>query len=352
MLLKRIEGKSLPEALDRVKKECGDDALVVETRATRGGYLVVAARRESAPAAAAGAHPTGRTATAMPRDQAGRTPAVALSKWTRGFRELAEKATDFGISAPILTAVERALLGTRVELARAGDPALGGIAQRILAGLIRTTDIVEPELPLTDEAAAPRTLAVVGPTGVGKTTTLAKLAARARARGERVAIVTLDTYRVAAVEQLRAFADLLDVPFTVAFTASDLRRAVHEHSGFDRIYVDTTGKSPRDESAVPHLRGHLRAGECATLLCLAAGTNRRDCDLVLDTFEPLDVRAVTLTKWDETLVPGAALSAVVERGLPLSHLCIGQEVPADIVEAAPDALAAAALDIEHAEAGR
>lgn len=325
MLLKRIEGKSLPEALERVRSECGDDALVVETRATRSGYLVVAARRE---------------VEARPRDQAGRVGAI--SKWTQGFRGLAERATDFGVSHVVLGAVERALLGTRIELSRPGDPALANVATRVLAGLIRTTTALED---LTTEC---RTLALVGPTGVGKTTTLAKLAARARGRGERVAIVTLDTYRVAAVEQLRAFADLLAVPFTVAFTASDLRRAVAQHAECDRIFVDTTGKSPRDSAALPLLEGYLRAGECSTALCLAAGTNRRDSDVVLGAYDALGVDAVCLTKWDETVVPGESLSAVIERGLPLSHLGIGQEVPADIVDADARAIAAAALDTEAA----
>jgi flagellar biosynthesis protein FlhF len=206
---------------------------------------------------------------------------------------------------------------------------------------VRTTTTVEDR-----EHEGSRILAMVGPTGVGKTTTLAKLAARARSRGERIAIITIDTYRVAAVEQLRAFADLMAVPFTVAFTASDLRRAIRANADCDRIYVDTTGKSPRDAAAMPLLEGNLRAGECSAILCLAAGTHRRDSDIVLDAFEPLGIHAVCLTKWDETSMPGESVSAVIERGLPLSHLCIGQEVPADIVQAEAAAIAAAAFDTE------
>lgn len=325
MLLKRFEARTLPDALARVRAECGEDALLVETRATRGGYLVVAARPGTPP----------------PRpDQAG--TASALSKWTRGFQPLADKATDFGLSATVLRAVEKALLGTRVDLSQPGDPALPALASRVLGGLLRT------ESRLEQADATFRTLAVVGPTGVGKTTTLAKLAARAKDRGERVAIVTLDTYRMAAVEQLRAFADLLAVPFEVAFTATDLRRTLQQHAGCDRVFVDTTGRSPRDHDAMPLLEGNLRAGHCATLLCLAAGTRARDCAVVLDGFEPLGIDAVCLTKWDETVAPGEAVSAVAERGLALSHICVGQEVPADVVPAAGSAIADAAFDRETA----
>ncbi|MFO1076181.1 MAG: hypothetical protein U1E73_00480 [Planctomycetota bacterium] len=333
MLLKRIEGKTLPEALARVRTECGDDALVVETRQARSGYVVVAMKRE----------------TALPRDQAGRPAAptaATLSKWTRGFRPLAEKAIDFGLSDALLGAVERALLGTRVDLSRPGDPALPAIATRVLGGLVRTTAAIDG--PAGD---GPRVLALVGPTGVGKTTTLAKLAARAKSRGERIAIVTIDTFRVAAVEQLRAFAEMLDVPFTVAFTPSDLRRAVHQHRDCDRILVDTTGRSPHDTDALPQLEATLQAAAAGAVLCLAAGTRARDAAIVLDAFDRLPIEGVCVTKWDETVVPGEAVAAVAERGLPLSHLCIGQDVPADIVGADGAAIAAAAFDLEAVEAG-
>lgn len=327
MLLKRYEAKTLPQALERVHAECGADALVVETRPTRSGFVVVAAKPEP---------------LAERADQTGNRP--LLSKWTRGFHPLAEKAADFGVSTTVLRAVEKALLGTRVDLSRPGDPALPALASRVLQALVHTTTAVEANVD-----PAFRRIALVGPTGVGKTTTLAKLAARARSRGERVAIVTLDTYRVAAVEQLRAYADLLDVPFAVAFTATDLRRLLAEHAACDRVFVDTTGRSPRDVDAMPLLEGNLRAGGCASVLCLAAGTRTRDCHVVLDAYEPLDIAAVCLTKWDETTAPGEALSAVVERGLPVSHICVGQEVPADILVADAAGIADAAFD--RAEAG-
>jgi len=324
MLLDRIEARTLPEALDRVTRERGPDALVVETKQTRTGYLVLTARRP----------------VAGKRDQAGST---SLSSWTHGFRPLAELATDFGVSLAVLRAVEGALISTRVDLSRPGDPALRTLASRVLSALVCTEPRVE-----SGEGVF-RTLAVVGPTGVGKTTTLAKLAARAKARGERVAVVTLDTYRVAAVEQLRAFATLMDVPCEVAVTAADLRATLQQHADCDRILVDTTGSGR--STAMPLLEEKLRAGGCSALLCLAAGTRARDCKVLFDAYEPLGIDAVCLTKWDETTAPGESLAAVVEQGLRLSHLCIGPEVPADIVAADALAIAQAAFDSEVAGVG-
>ena len=331
MLLKRIEAKTLHDAIARVAAECGEDALVVETRPTRTGYLVVAARPETALA---------------PVDQAGRATVQEQPRWTRGFAPLAQRASEFGISERLLAAIEKSLLGTRLDLGRPGDPALPGLAARVLQALIKTEARLEGKTGDEDF----RAIALVGSTGVGKTTTLAKLASRAVQNGENIAILTVDTYRVAAVEQLRAFADLLDVPIEVAFTPHDLRRLLQVHASRDRIFLDTTGKSPLDRAALQALAGALSGRSFARLLCMPAGLRRCDANVVLDAYDKLGVDAVCLTKWDETMVPGESLSAVVERGLPLSHLSIGQDVPADILPADAAQIARAAFGIEHAEA--
>ena len=174
MLLKRFEADTLPEALEHLRSECGEDALVVETRSTHHGYLVVAADPESAQAQ---------------RDQAGRLTAPPPTRWTRGFDPVAKRATGFGLSQRILGAVEKALLGTRVELGRPGDPAIPSLCKRILEALLP----IESRFEGRPVHADFRAITVVGPTGVGKTTTLAKLAARAVADQQDIAIVTLDT---------------------------------------------------------------------------------------------------------------------------------------------------------------
>lgn len=325
MLMKRFEAPSLQKALDRVRAECGDDALVVETRATQKGYLVVAAKPD----------------TEMPRDQIGRSMIQNLPRWTRGFQPLAEKAEAFGLSQRVLAAVERAMLGTKVELSRAGDPAVPALSARVLQALLP----VEPRFEGLEVHPDFRTIALVGPTGVGKTTTLGKLAARAVKQGQDVAIVTIDTYRVAAVEQLRAFADLLNVPMEVAFTPQDLRRVLQQYAHKDRVYVDTTGRSPLDRDALQAGCAALPGQDIARLLCLAAATRRRDADVAIDAYDRFGLHGVCITKWDETTMPGEALSAAVERGLRLTHVTDGQEVPADIRAADPVQLARAAFGL-------
>ena len=259
-----------------------------------------------------------------------------------GFAPTAQRALAFGLSEGVLTAIEDAMRGTKVNLARAGDPAVDGIAARILKALIKTEDTTSPAFRVT---------ALLGPTGVGKTTTLAKLAAAAqRERGESVAIITVDTYRVAAVEQLRAYADMLQVPFEIAFTPLDVKRALQRFADVDRVFLDTSGRSPFDQEALAQARGSVEAARPACLLCLPAGLRRVDAEAALAAFEPIGVDALAITKWDETRVPGETLSLCIENGLGIAHVTMGQEVPADIVAGDAGMLAASALRLEEAQA--
>ncbi len=327
MLIKRIRAQTLPEALERVRTECGDNALLIETRKTHRGYLIIATDAESAVES-----PVRRSVSRS----------ESHPRWTQGFAPLAKIALEFGIGTRPLRAIEKALIGTRVNLSRPGDPALPGVSARILKALIRTESLF---------GAEHRMLALVGPTGVGKTTTLAKLAARAiRDRDETVAIITIDTYRIAAVEQLRAFAEMLRVPFRVAFTPMDLRRAVQEFEDVDRIFIDTTGRSPHDSNCIATLRGTLESANPGVALCLAAGTRRQDGISVLRGFDSLESDCLIITKWDETKRPGESVSLGIEHGLPIARITTGQEVPEDIVMVSDEGLARAVfrLDTEHA----
>lgn len=317
MILKRITGKTLAEAMSKAHQECGKDALLIETKQDHNGYVLVTAR------------PTPTGTSGMER--------APRAGFGRGFARASAPALRFGISQELLSTVEDALIGTKVAVAREGDPALPGLAARVLGSLIRTTTLEDR-----------RVVALVGPTGVGKTTTLAKLAAHAvRERGERVVLLTTDTWRIAGVEQLRSFAELLGVPCEAAFTPLALEKLLEKHAGADRIFVDTSGRSPFDRPALETMRKTLAGRGVACALCLPAASRRNDALAVLDAFEPLAPSAGIVTKWDETSVPGEALSVFVERGLPLSHVTTGQNVPEDLVLADAAALAATAFDLSE-----
>ncbi len=201
--------------------------------------------------------------------------------------------------------------------------------------------------PIRIANARAHVVALIGPTGVGKTTTIAKLAADFRLRKQRrVGLITVDTYRIAAVEQLRTYAEIIDLPMEVVSTPRDMRLAVDRLSGLDLILVDTAGRSPRDEVRIQELKSLLveaQADEVHLVLSSAAGTS----SLISATqrFRQVGVTAILLTKLDEASGLGGILSLLSHSRLPLSYLTDGQSVPDDIRAADSRELAAMILGL-------
>ncbi|MFN3201736.1 MAG: flagellar biosynthesis protein FlhF [Bradymonadia bacterium] len=186
---------------------------------------------------------------------------------------------------------------------------------------------------------ARRVLAFVGPTGVGKTTTIAKIAARAALmEGRTVALITVDTFRMAAVEQLASYARILECPLRIARDAGELKAALEAFSDRDLVLVDTTGRSPRDTEHVSALGGFFPEGWGGSLvLTVSSSTRERDMFAAVDAYGQLGVETLCVTKLDETDAPGAVYSAVRRAGRPLAWVTTGQRVPEDLeqAEAAP-----------------
>ncbi|MCA9540541.1 MAG: hypothetical protein KC620_16690 [Myxococcales bacterium] len=187
-------------------------------------------------------------------------------------------------------------------------------------------------------------MAFVGPTGVGKTTTIAKLATLARLAGRSVALITVDTFRMAAVEQLGRYAEVLDCPLRIARDPRALRAELAACADRDLILVDTTGRNPRAAEQVEALARYFPPGWGGDLvLTLSAATRGRDLFAALDGFAALDFDLLCATKTDETDALGALYSVVRRAGRPLAWTTFGQRVPDDIEEARADLIAAQIL---------
>ncbi|MCS6912306.1 MAG: flagellar biosynthesis protein FlhF [Myxococcales bacterium] len=186
-----------------------------------------------------------------------------------------------------------------------------------------------------------RVAAFVGPTGVGKTTTIAKIAARAAlVDGSKVALITVDTFRVGAVDQLQRYADLMELPLHVAGTSAALRSAVQANSSADLILVDTAGRGPRDAAQLASLRELLGGAEGIEVhLCLAATTRTREQQLALQSYRPLAPSRLCITKIDEAVQLGELLSLHETAQLPISYLGTGQRVPEDLELSTPERFA-------------
>ncbi|GAA4700883.1 flagellar biosynthesis protein FlhF [Brevibacillus fulvus] len=180
-----------------------------------------------------------------------------------------------------------------------------------------------------------------GPTGVGKTTTIAKLAAESMLRDKRkVGFITSDTFRIAAVEQLKTYANILNVPFEVVFTPKDMAGAIDRLGSCDLILVDTAGRNYRNDEYVRSMKELLRYGETAAhFLVLSLTTNYTDMKAILENFGSLPSGRAIFTKADETAVYGPILNVVHEFDLALSYITTGQNVPDDIILATPEIVA-------------
>jgi flagellar biosynthesis protein FlhF len=186
--------------------------------------------------------------------------------------------------------------------------------------------------PIQTQPDQRNVVALVGPTGVGKTTTIAKLAANFRLRdGVKMGLVTVDTYRIAAVEQLRTYAEIIDLPMKVVTSPAEIRQALDDFAGLDLVLIDTAGRSPRDEPQIQELKSILEAAdvdEVHVVMSLTASV--RSIRMTCEQFQAVNPTALILTKLDEAAGMGSLLSVSKQVSLPVSYLTTGQDVPEDI----------------------
>jgi flagellar biosynthesis protein FlhF len=195
--------------------------------------------------------------------------------------------------------------------------------------------IVKPSESLSGRTKANdrRVIILIGPTGVGKTTTLAKLAANyALLEDKSVCLITADTYRIAAIDQLRTFAQIINLPLDVVFSPFELKKAVESQKDKDVILVDTAGRSPLDEEKMTELAELLRQEIGAEVhLVLSATTKTGDLKAITEKFKTAGFDKLILSKIDETVTYGPLLEYLIEETPPLSYLTNGQNVPDDII---------------------
>ena len=192
--------------------------------------------------------------------------------------------------------------------------------------------------PLNNEASA--ILAVVGATGVGKTTTIAKLAAKVALREcRRVDLVTLDTYRIAAVEQLKTYAEIIGARCHVVRSVFELDAVLTRIPKDSTVLIDTTGKNPHDLADQYEISEYMRKRkDIRKCLVVQANIHPLDGIAAMKKFEMFGTDCVALTKLDETTRPAALIETLAEAALPLAYLCMGQRVPEDLRSATPESM--------------
>ncbi len=342
MPVNRYRRKTLHEALSAVRGELGPDALVLSTRTVTahgvrgwvGGQDVEVAAAADRPRVSAARHDA-RTSPEPKRESSSRHQAWTAGGRDRATLEIAARLRATGLDAAVADAVAQAHPAHR----RRGA----------------TTDSLREALAseLTSLAAHDTAYAAVevfvGPPGVGKTTTIAKIAAQERARhGRRLSLVAADAFRVGAIEQLRLYADILGTPLSTARTPDELEAALS--SGRRPLLLDTAGRSPGDDVARDMFRVLAGRPDVRIHLVLAANSPRDVARRTFDRFAEAGPTRVVITKLDETDSCAALVGVLRERQLPVSYVGTGQNVPDDLSRATPAVLAAWVIGEREMEA--
>lgn len=254
---------------------------------------------------------------------------------------------DQGVNPAI---ADRLVGSLRSELApgELDDPrVLEGMLHRRLAQMIPTV------ASRSDSLARGYTIALLGPTGVGKTTTLAKLAAAYKLKyGKRVGLITCDTYRIAAVEQLRTYANIIGLPIHVAATPEDMQSARDSLADADIVLVDSPGRSQHDATRLDELARFIDAAEPDERhLVLSCAASEPVLERAAERFGALGPDRLLFTKVDEAVQHGPILNLVAKLRLPIGFVTNGQEVPDHLERADADRLARLILPGLHAKAG-
>jgi flagellar biosynthesis protein FlhF len=347
----------MQEALEKTRRELGPDAVILNARTIRAGGLfglfgspkvevTAALDVETAVGGAAAVQtvgvPDSRSDQREPRLE-------AIYRELQGMRRDVAALLDGTRAQPggtvftgALLSVFRRLVDNEIEeeTARilveevAGDfgPEDHADLEKVHAMLL---DRIVRLIPVADEISfdtdGPRMIAMVGPTGVGKTTTIAKLAAvHSLTHGRKVALITADTYRIAAIEQLRTYSDIIGVPLEVVYSPEEIAPTIESHRDADIILIDTAGRNPRNPARMLELRGIIRAARPDEVhLVISATTKNFDALDVVDRFEQVGFDRLLFTKLDESSTYGMILNTLVRAQRPLSYLGTGQDVPED-----------------------
>lgn len=398
MTIKTYKGRSVAEALAQVKRELGRHAVVLSTRTYKTGGIfgfrsrvmteITASdrpprqgatgeerpRRERRPEPSAAAAPPRSTASSEPslkdvakmivsataktpieeelsaikrmvaqvlKTQAPSQPHMpgALFEW---YQRLLESAVAAEIASEITGQVRDALSPAQLQDAEQ-------VRHAVLARLASLIPVcADANRVARSPDGRPATIALVGPTGVGKTTTIAKLAATYRLKqARRVGLITCDTYRIAAVDQLRTYAGIINIPLRVAMTPAEMRAACAALSDMDVILIDTAGRAPKDTARLEELRALIGAAEPhATHLVLSSSAAEASLLDAAERFAPLGCDRVILTKLDETVSFGVVLNILRRLNTRLSFVTTGQEVPDHIEAVNPARLAGLMLGTE------
>ncbi len=347
--MKKYVVTDIKQALDQIRKDLGEDAIILSTRSFRkGGFLGIGGKKFLEVTAVADEKEDSKKESVevyrlqemlvktrekrqeeelleikqMLKEMKSMVLSIKRDEMSEGMKKLS-KAFDSQEIDPEIT--NKLLEYIRLSY---GEPKIDDSL------LERLSEYFQPFVK-TEVPELRGVVAFVGPTGVGKTTTLAKIAAKLKLIDKKqLAILTLDTYRIAAAEQLKVYAAIMDIPMRVAYTPMEARIELQAMNSFDVVLIDTAGRSPNNDIQISELKALVET--VAPNLCfLVLPMNYKYSDIreVIKKFSVSRFTHVVLTKMDETKSYGHLINIPHLSGVPLAYVTNGQRVPEDIMEA-------------------
>ena len=359
MKIKKIEANSLQEAVEEVKKIYGKDAMILSSKVVKKKLIpFLPFLRKSVLEITVGIPDEEDFAQELKKQEGIYDEINKLKETVKEVMEMVKtkettdvsvEESEFSLRAINLInklvnkGVEKEVARKIVESACGYDYEIGRLdlksesEESLIEGLSNNINILSSIIGEDDNF---KIIALVGPTGVGKTTTLAKIAHILRNKNKRIGVITLDSFRVGAVEQLKAFINIMELPMRVSDTPQKFREHIGELSSLDVILVDTAGRSQYDMIRLQELHAFLhKVPALDVYLTMNANMQEKAMYETIEKFSIFSLKGFIFTKLDETLYPGNIINVSFRTGLPILCLTTGQRVPEDIMMASYQNLA-------------
>ena len=366
MQIKRFEAKNMTTALRLIKGELGPDAVILTARSLRKGKGIFGSMKYSGVEVTAAIdnqqlpkenknisgrksiYPTWERSRINDRYRFEKKEVVRPTRYAgqipidrhrsksarRGDLGGNHKATSAIYQQVLAQEVDRSIASEIIEELKRRDTPLEKIGREDLRSHL--TSILEDMGVMADEdvfgSGTARIAAFIGCSGVGKTTTIAKLAVlQARQYKKRVGLITLDNYGIAAIEELRAYSKIIGVPLETAVNISELQHSIKKYQDKELIIIDTPGMNPQNQRLIKEIKGYFeKLSDLQTHLVLSAPTKEKDLIAIADGFKKMDFHRLLFTKIDESTTCGNMVNLLIRTNIPLSFLCCGRKVPDDI----------------------
>ncbi|MGI6587756.1 MAG: flagellar biosynthesis protein FlhF [Peptococcia bacterium] len=357
MRVKRFVAVNMQEAIEKIKSELGNNAVILHTRYFKEGGFLGLFRKNYVEVTAAVDNDT-KNDLALIKEK---TPGVVkydheivsdLAEMRKMMQEMSYTLGNLGepkfpkVGQVLYQRLKKQELDTNIaqkivkltldEYSQIPLQTNEELNKIFFANLLKPIQKIK-YIPAQAKKGKPKILTFIGPTGVGKTTTIAKLAAiSAVMEKKKVALITVDTYRIAAVEQLKTIGDIMNVPVKVVFNPENLQECLQEMLDFDVIYIDTAGRSHKNETQVNELKQYLESAHSDDIFLVLASTSKyQDFLDILETYRDVNITSLIFTKLDETSNYGSIYNLVYKEKHPISYFANGQNIPDDIETAEP-----------------